>query len=155
MTKSNVPPRQLPPQPPRDPRFARDVAKQLDRRRVRRRVTLWTALLGLVAAAAMYLRCGTGFGLGGLGGFTGAGGERGDSAAPDGSARPAVTAQYCSVRVSSHGISVAGKSMTRDQAVRACKPIGSAHVVVTGDAREGDWIDLRAALDAAAIKHQP
>jgi hypothetical protein len=138
MTKPNPPT-----SPTSDRRFARDVAKQLDRRRTRRRLTLWTLLLALVAAAALYLRCGQGFGLGGLGGF----GEPGGS----GSERSLVAPARCAIRVSANGITVDGKPMQRDEAVAACKATAGADVVVTGDARQGDWDDLRSALDAAGI----
>lgn len=124
-----------------DPTLARDVAKQLDRRRMRRRLLLWSALLALVAAAAMYLRCGDGFGLGGSGKGPGEGGEAKKLAVP----------ARCSLRVAKAGITVDGKPMLRDEAVAACKAAGAADVVVTGDAREGDWKDLRGALETAGV----
>jgi hypothetical protein len=125
-----------------DKRFVRDVAKQLDRRRMRRRMTIWGALLALIVAAAGYLRCGSGFG---LGTGTGTGKE-------SGSARARVTAaRRCALRVAPAGITVDGKPMSRDDAVAACKATAGADVVVTGDAREGDWQALRAALVAAGI----
>jgi len=49
-------------------------------------------------------------------------------------------------------ITVDGKPMSRDDAVAACKATTGADVVVTGDAREGDWQELRAALEAAGVK---
>jgi hypothetical protein len=126
------------------PPTARDVAKQLDRRRVRRKATLWTGFLGLIAAGAMYLRCGHGFGLG-------PGSGDGDSAS-DGSAHTAAAPTRCTVRVAKAGITVGGKSMTRDEAAAACKAAGGgADLVVTGDAREGDWTELYAALVAAGV----
>jgi hypothetical protein len=124
-----------------DPTLARDVARQLDRRRMRRRLLLWSALLALVAAAAMYLRCGDGFGLGGPGKGPGEGGE----------VRPVAGPKRCDLRVAKAGITVDGKPMLRDEAVAACKAAGGADVVVTGDAREGDWKDLRGALETAGV----
>jgi hypothetical protein len=130
-----------PTRPPHDRQFARDVAKQLDRRQTRRRLTLWSALLALVAAGAAYLRCGGGHGFGlGLGG-----GQGGDE-------RPVTAPARCAIRVSARGITVGGRAMSRDQAVASCKATTGADVVVTGDAREGDWRDLEAALRAAEVK---
>lgn len=127
-----------PPSPP-DRQLARDVAKQLDRRQVRRRVTLWTALLGLVAAAAAYLRCGNGLGIGG-----GAGGE--------GSDRQVLTApQRCAIRLTASGLTADGKVMTREAAVAACRTAPGVDVYITGDARHGDREDLIAALREAGV----
>ena len=127
-----------------DRQFTRDVAKQLDRRRMRRRMTIWSALLALVVAAATYLRCGSGFGVG-----TGTGTGRDDGASP---VRPVAGPRRCAVRVAPGAITVDGKPMSRDDAVAACKATTGADVVVTGDAREGDWQELRAALEAAGVK---
>jgi len=133
--------------PPRslagDKQFTRDVAKQLDRRRMRRRMTVWSALLGLIVAAAAYLRCGSGFGLG-----TGTGnGNDGN-----GAVRPVAGPRRCAVRVTPSGITVDGKPMPRDEAVEVCKAAAGVDVVVTGDAREGDWQELRKAFVAAGIQ---
>jgi hypothetical protein len=57
----------------------------------------------------------------------------------------------CDVRVAAAGISVDGKPATQVEAVAACKGRPGADVVVTGDARQGDWDDLRAAFDASGI----
>jgi hypothetical protein len=133
-----------------DPRLARDVAKHLDRRRMRRRLVGWTAVLALVIVAAMYLTCGHGFGLGGLGKGSGEG---------PGSARTLVAPRRCAIRVTAAGISVDGTPMQRDDAVAACKTAAGADVIITGDAREGDWNDLRSALEAVGVKdiavHKP
>jgi hypothetical protein len=131
-----------PPSRPHDRQFARDVAKQIDRRRTRRRLTLWSALLALVIAGAAYLRLGGGLGQLGLGGRDG---DDGDAR------RPVAGPQRCAIRISAAGMTVGGKPMARDAAVAACKGTVGADVVVTGDAREGDWQDLRAALEAAGI----
>jgi len=130
--------------PPGSP-TAREVAKQLDRRRLKRRMTVWTLLLALIAAAAGYLRCGSGFGLGG-GGGAGQGSEQ-ETRAP----RTAAGRQRCVLRVTASGITVDGTQMSRDGAVAACKAFGGAELVVTGDAREGDGKDLEAALKAAGV----
>lgn len=135
-----------------DSRLARDVAKHLDRRRMRRKLLLWAAILALIAAAAMYLTCGRGFGLGGLG--KGAGEPGGP-----GSAHTLVGPQRCAIRVTASGITVDGKPMPSDEAVTTCKAMAGADVVVTGDARQGDWELLKAALQAADVKdivvHEP
>jgi hypothetical protein len=57
----------------------------------------------------------------------------------------------CDVRVAAAGITVDGKPATRAEAVTLCKNRPGADVVVTGDARQGDWDDLRAAFDASGI----
>lgn len=135
MTKPNPP-------APRtgDDRLARDTAKHLDRRRMRRKLVLWTAVLALLVAAARYLTCGHGFGLGGTG-----------EAGGPGSARTLVAPRRCAIRVTARGITVDGKPMRRDEAVAACKATAGAEVVVTGDARQGDRDDLLGALDAAGV----
>jgi len=125
-----------------DPRLARDVAKHLDRRRMRRRLVGWTAILALGVVAAMYLTCGRGFGLGGAGKGSGEG---------PGSARALVAPRRCAIRVTVRGITVDGKPAPRDEAVAACKATAGADVVVTGDARQGDRDDLLGALNAAGV----
>ncbi|HET7505488.1 MAG TPA: hypothetical protein VFK02_30920 [Kofleriaceae bacterium] len=140
MTRSSPP--STPTSPSRDPRFARDVAKHIDRRRLRRRLTLWTLLLVLVAAAAAYLRCGQGLGLGGFG-------EGGGGPGPS-SPRPLAQLR-CAVRVTGSGILVDGKPRSLDEAVAACKDTGKAEVVVTGDAPHRDGPALIEALKAAGI----
>jgi hypothetical protein len=127
-----------------DKRFVRDVAKQLDRRRMRRRMTIWSALVALVVAAAGYLRCGSGFG---VGTGTGTGKEAGTEPV-----RPVAGPRRCALRVALAGITVDGKPMSRDEAVAACKKTTGVDAVVTGDAREGDWGELRAALVAAGVQ---
>lgn len=124
--------------------FAKDVAKHLDRRRMRRRLAVWTGLLGAIVLAAMYLTCGRGFGIGGKGSGSGKGPGSVVAAADAGPRR-------CEVRVSVAGIVVDGKTATRDEAVTACKATAGADVVVTGDAREGDFKDLKTALEAAGV----
>ncbi|MDB4953235.1 MAG: hypothetical protein JWO36_804, partial [Myxococcales bacterium] len=57
----------------------------------------------------------------------------------------------CSIRVAAGGITVDGKPATRDQALQICRHTAGADVVVTGDARQGDWDQLKALLDAAKV----
>ncbi|HEX3760313.1 MAG TPA: hypothetical protein VHW23_16465 [Kofleriaceae bacterium] len=130
-------------QPTHDRQFARDVAKQLDRRRTRRKVTVWTGLVALIIAAAGYLRFGGGLGTLGLGGGSGVRGDDRHALVPP---------ERCVVRVSAAGITVAGKPMTQDAAIAACKDTPGADVTVTGDAREGDWQGLQSALQAAGVR---
>jgi len=141
-------------QPPTDRRFARDVAKQVDRRRVRRRVTVWSALLALVAAGAAYLRCGSGFGLGGLGGRGGFGGDDGERAP-----REAVRVSRCAIRITAARITVDGKPRSRDDAIAACKTAPGVDIYLSGDARHGDGRELGEALAAAGARnveiHEP
>ena len=127
-----------------DPQLARDVAKQLDRRRIRRRLLVWTALLAIVVVAAMYLTCGHGFGLGG------AGPGSGEGPGP-GSVKALTGAKRCAIRVTAAGITVDGKPRPRDEVVAACAATAGADVVITGDARQGEWKDLEAALRAASV----
>lgn len=117
------------------------LAKHLDRRRMRRRMTVWTTLLAAAIAAAMYLRCGGGWGTGGKG--------AGEGGATKGTASEA--AARCSIRLSAKGITVNDKAMTREQAIAACKGKIGADVLITGNARQGDWDELRGALEAAGI----
>jgi hypothetical protein len=126
-----------------DRKLVKDVASELEARRRRRRrifVAVWAALI----AVAIYLvRCGAGWGIGGGGGTsTGKGPGTGSSTQP----------ARCTVRVSAEGIFVDGEKRTRDEAVAACKKTDGAMVTVTGDARQGDWDELRAALQAVGVK---
>src|SRR5438445_3123215 len=107
--------------------FAKDVAKQLDRRQRRRRLMVLGGWAALVVLAAIYLRCGRGWGIGGKGG--------------DGTGTAAGSSQLerrCAIRVAAAGITVDGKSMSKPDAVAACAKTHGADVVVTGDARQGD-----------------
>lgn len=126
-------------------KLAKDVATELDRRRRRRRLAFLTLWAAVIAALLLYLRCGQGWGIGGKGAGDGAGKGPGSGSAEV--ARP----KNCIVRVSAEGITVDGARMTRDQAVAACKQTEGALVTVTGDARQGDWDELKAALDAAHV----
>jgi hypothetical protein len=104
----------------------------------------------LLAAAILFVRCGTGWGVGGgngngVGKGPGAGSGKGKGSA---AAQP----QRCTVRVTAEGILVDGAKKTRDQAVAICKKTDGAMVTVTGDARQGDWDELRAALQAVGVK---
>lgn len=138
------------PEPPitpgtHDKKLVKDVASELDRRRRRRRLIFLLVWLTLMVLAALYLRCGRGWGLGG-GKGTGTGKGSGSMVAP------AVAPARCTVRVSAEGITVDGAKKSRDEAVDACKKTEGAMVTVTGDAREGDWDELRAALQAVGVK---
>jgi hypothetical protein len=125
--------------------LARDVASELDSRRRRRKVSFYALLVAAIAAAVMYLRCGSGWGLGG----TGKGDGKGPGAGP-GSAQTQGP-KRCVVRVAASGITVDGKEMKRDEAVAACKQTEGALITVTGDARQGDWDELKAALEQAKV----
>lgn len=132
---------------PDDRRFAKDVAKQLDRRQVRRKVGLYAALAGALAVGLSYLTCGH-WGLGGKGEGSGTGKGTGPAAITE-----PVTLR-CQIRVTKAGIAVDGAKATRAEAVAACKKTVGADVVVTGDARQGDWDELKDALKAAKIDVQ-
>jgi hypothetical protein len=103
-------------------------------------------LLAAIIFAVQHLTCGRGFGLGGAG----RGGKGSGSQAP-GSATSETGPRRCQIRVSASGINVDGKPATREQAVETCKATTGADVVVTGDARQGDWSQLEAALKGANV----
>jgi hypothetical protein len=120
------------------------LARELDRRRMRRRMLTLVTLLTAAILAVIYLRCGDGWGTGGKGPGEG------------GTARPVLStsdaAARCSIRLAAEGLTVDGKSMTRDEAITACKGKMGADVLITGDARQGDWDELRGSLEAAGIQ---
>ncbi|MBA3456271.1 MAG: hypothetical protein H0T42_24435 [Deltaproteobacteria bacterium] len=124
-----------------DKKLAKDIATNLDRRRTRRRLIALVALAAAIALAVMYLRCGRSLGIGGQ-----------DASKGLGSAIvKEITPKRCAIRVSATGITVDGQKATRKAAVTACKETTGADVVVTGDARQGDWDELRTALEAANV----
>jgi hypothetical protein len=129
-------------------RLARDVARRMDRRRLQRKMVLWTGLLAAIVLAVTYLTCGQGWGIGGKGKGEGEGGA-GTAVKPAVDAKP----RRCSIKLSPEGITVDGKQASREEAVKLCKGkhLQGADVTVTGDTRQGDWDDLRGALDAAGI----
>jgi hypothetical protein len=137
--------------PPPDRRFAKDVAKHLDRRRMRRKVFGWMIVLGAAVLAAFYLTCGRGWGLG-----KGAG--KGPGSGPGSGSVNALLSPHdagpsrCHVRIAAAGIAVDGKPATVEEAVAACKGVEASEVLVTGGAREGDWEDIKAAFDRAGIQ---
>jgi hypothetical protein len=131
-----------PNRPPADRQFARDVARQIDHRRVRRRLTLWSALLALVSAAALWLRCGGGLGMLGIGG----------AGAGEGGPATLATPTRCEIHVSTTGITIGGKTMSRDAAVDACKSAPGVDIWPTGDVLHGDVEGLQAAFEAAGVR---
>ncbi len=145
-------PRPPAPKPAPDRRLAKDVAKHLDRRQMRRKLLLWALLIGAIVLAALYLTCGRGFGLGGKGKGAGSGAGSGP-----GSVQPLLSTAdagpfRCEVRIAANGITAGGKSVTVDEAVSACKEATAAEVLVTGGARRGDREDLKAAFERAGIQ---
>lgn len=125
--------------------FAKDVAKQLERRSRRRKAFSFLIVAAAAALAFVYLQCGSGFG---LGGGKGKGTGTGSGVGPGSTQEPA----RCTIRVAADGIFVDGAQKTRDEAVALCKKTDGAMVTVTGDARQGDWDELRAALEAVGVK---
>ncbi len=146
-------PRPPAPRPVPDRHLARDMAKHLDRRQMRRKLFFWALLVGAIVLAALYLTCGKGFGLGGKGKGAGSG-------AGPGSVQPLISPPIdagpsrCEIRVAASGITVSGKPATVDEAVAACKGAVGTDVLVTGGARQGDWEDLKAAFERAGIRYQ-
>ncbi len=132
---------------PNDKQFAKDVARQLDRRRMRRKLVLLGLFVAAIVLAITYLTCGRGWGVGGAGKGEGSGPGPGSGTVSRADAGP----NRCSIRVTADGILVDGAPATREAAVAACKATSGADVVVTGDARQGDWEALRTALEAASV----
>ena len=131
--------------------LAKDVATELQRRGRRRKVALLAVLAAAIAAAIVFLQCGKGWGLGGGTGDdkdVGSGSAQGIATPVAADAGP----QRCTLRVAADGIFVDGVKQTRDEAVAACQKTEGAMVTVTGDARQGDWDELRAALQATGVK---
>jgi len=132
------------------------MAKEKKRRF--RKLFVLAVIAGLIALAILYGVCGGGFGFGG-GGSTGLGKGTGTASgtAPVSDAAPSpaptsdATIARCDLRVDTSGIHVDGKAVDEAGAVAACKVAGAADVLVTGDAVQGTWDHLRAALDAAGV----
>lgn len=133
------------PTPSHDRKLARDVARQLDRRRTRRRLTVWSALLALVIAAASYLRFGGGLGRLGLGGGPG----DGDG---DEQRRTVAGPQRCAIQISASDLKVNGRPTSRDAAIASCKDAPGVDIFPTGDVRHGDVEALEAAVKAAGAR---
>jgi hypothetical protein len=112
----------------------------------KRGLLVWGAIAGLIALAIMYWRCGGGFGIGGGDGLGGGEGDTVKATAVDAGVK------RCQLRLAAAGITVDGKAMSQAEAVAACKQAGGAEVVVTGDARQGDWDALRSALGEAGVR---
>jgi hypothetical protein len=123
-----------------------------------RRIFRFVLFAGLVAAivlAVMYARCRGGWGLGG-GSRSGLGLGSGTTQAPQpalsGGASADAGVPRCQIRVDGGGISVDGKPLTVAGAVATCTRARAADVVVTGDALQGTWDELRLAFERAAIQ---
>lgn len=127
--------------------LARDVASDLEKRRRRRRLLLLAVLAAIAIALVLLLQFGKGWGLGG-----GRGKESGEGSGSAVATPSDAGPQRCTVRVAADGIFVDGTKKTRDEAVAACKGTEGAMVTVTGDARQGDWDELRAALQTTGVK---
>jgi len=118
---------------------AKAVAKELDSIHRRRRLFILGGWAVLVILAALYLRCGRGWGLGGGGGT---GGGSGSAAAP-------AVPHHCQVRVTAKGLELEGKPSTQGTIIASCAQ--GVDLVRTGDSRQGDGDALEAALDAAHV----
>lgn len=126
--------------------LAKNVASEIESRRRRRRMLFLLAWLVAIILAVLYLRCGSGWGIGGKGKGEGKGAGAGSGSAQT------TGPKRCVVRVDAKGVRVDGKQMKREEAVAACKQTEGALVTVTGDARQGDWDDLRTALEGAGVQ---
>jgi hypothetical protein len=107
---------------------------------------VWGTIAGLIALAILYWRCGGGFGIGGGDGLGGGKGDTVRATSVDAGVR------RCALRLSAAGLTVDGKNATQAEAVEVCKAAGGADIVVTGDARQGDWEALKSALDEAGVR---
>jgi hypothetical protein len=104
-------------------------------------------LLGLAALAALiggYLRFGLPGGLG-LGDEESAGGATAKAARPD-------AGPPCELRLDARGLQVDGKRRRIAVAAKLCAGRGPARLLVTGDARQGQLDELRAAFAAAGVE---
>ena len=108
----------------------------------------------LIAAALLWLsQCGGGLGVLADGADwvrDRAGVARSDEAPPDGDAGAAIA--RCDLRLDRNGLSLAGRPVERDEAVKACARAGAADLLVTGDARYGDFEALHDALEGAGVE---
>jgi hypothetical protein len=115
---------------------------------------------GLIAALAILVpwkKCGGELGVPGFKGSEGpsiddtprpvATGPTGDPPAS-----PLAQPPRCQVRLDATGLTLAGSPAERAAVIAACKEMGAADVVVTGDAAQGQWDALRGALDKAGVK---
>ncbi len=131
----------------------RSATERLRRRGRLRRLLFWGIAIGAIVAAVLLIRCGGGFGFGkgkGLGtGSSLRSGSGTGTGASTGSG--ASTPVRCAVRVDAIGITVDGKPADIAGAVESCRVAGGADVTVVGDARQGTWEALQAALDAAGV----
>ena len=120
----------------KDSKVISDAVERALRRRQRRKVLFGATLVAILVVAFFLIRCGGGFGVGGKGGGgaglgLGSGVQRATGPAP----APAIDAGVrCQVRVDADG------------------DAAGADVVVTGDARQGLWDELRSALEAAGVE---
>ena len=87
--------------------LAKDVASQLEWRRRKRKLVLFTIWAVAIVLAVLYLRCGSGWGTGGKGEGKGPGTGSGPGTAQTAGAK------RCVVRISAEGIVVDGKKLTR------------------------------------------
>ena len=122
---------------------------------------------GLIVMGLAYLRCGgAGFGFGGGGGGLGKQSNEPTRVAqplvgepspsdPGAPKTPAGEPVRCQLRLDGGGLWQLGatgqEQVALAAAVKECKRAGGADVVVTGDARQGAWDELRAALDAEGV----
>lgn len=108
------------------------------------RFLLWLALVVAIIVAVIYLIRSRGWGIsdGGRSDRSGSGSVRALLSPPG----------RCAIVVAAEGITVDGAKRTRVEAVAACKTTAGAEVTVTGDARQGDWDELRRALHAGGIE---
>jgi hypothetical protein len=116
------------------------------------------ARLGVAAAAvaaavllAPWKRCGAELGFWPGGGPGEGEPDRPKTAAGGGSADEAPRPR-CKVRLDASGLTLDGAAADQPAVVTACKAAGGADVVVTGDAVQGAWDGLRAALIEAGVE---
>ena len=129
------------------------------RTRRARRLVLGGGAAALVVLLLLYARCRGGLGLGG-GGSPGTPAPPATAAHADAAPAQAAPADAgtdaapprCQLRVDGDGVALDGTPASIDRAVAACKAAGAADVLVTGDAVQGQWDRLRAALDGAGVK---
>jgi hypothetical protein len=118
----------------------------------RRKGRALVLLLVLVALIALVLRCGAGFGLGGLGLGEGEGDvdrDRTSRPAVGGERGPPPAPRRCKLRLDARGLTDEGQVVSLEAAPSRCR--GGADLVVTGDARQGQFDALAAAFERARV----
>jgi len=117
------------------------------------RLTILAALAVLAVVLFPWTRCRGMFGLGGEGGNSEESTQRPRPVASSGTGTSVDAGiPRCELRLDAAGLHLSGRPATHDAVLAGCRTAGAADVVVTGDAAQGAWDELRALLAGAGIK---